>query len=71
MIALPTHYIAAKQWAEEVLRLLAAMPQDDRHLWNATKPAGHRFFNHRRVSYVAKVFPEYRPRFERLGLLVR
>lgn len=60
-----------KKWADDALSALALMKLDDRHLWNATAPRGEQHFNHRRVSYVCKVFPEYREKFRHLGLAVR
>lgn len=62
---------AAKRWAEEALAKLRPMTLDDRILWYATKPGGQVYFNRHRLTYVVQNFPEYRARFEELGLKVR
>jgi hypothetical protein len=61
----------AKAWANDALSKLARMSRDERHLWNATAPSGEQHFNHRRVSYVCTLFPEYRVQFQNLGVHVR
>lgn len=60
-----------KKWADDALSTLARLKMDDRHLWNATAPRGEQHFNHRRVSYVCRVMPEYRRKFQELGISVR
>lgn len=63
--------LKVKKWADDALSALALMKLDDRHLWNATAPRGEQHFNYRRVSYVCRMFPEYRAKFQHLGLAVR
>lgn len=60
-----------KKWADDALSTLALMKMDDRHFWNATAPRGEQHFNHRRVSYVCRILPEYRSKFTDLGISVR
>jgi len=71
MEPISSNTVKAKQWADDALSALALMRQDDRHLWNATAPRGEQHFNHRRVSYVCRILPEYRAKFQNLGINVR
>lgn len=60
-----------RTWAESALSKLGPLSLNDRQLWMATAPRGEKHFNYRRASYACRTFPEYRPRFEALGVVVR
>lgn len=60
-----------REWAETALQTLAPKSLNDRQLWMATAQAGEKYFNWRKVSYACNLFPDLRPKFEDLGVVVR